>query len=132
MAKIINLGNHPDKSEHKIDDSDAGMIEAAKSGFTNKEGIPEKKIDISKTGNVVCPRCGKSLWSVAYFIKEVSGIAVGDVTHDKIPVPVQQFPVFVCASCGEIAPFQKKDKAFMDAYQEMEKGSDGGNPSVIV
>mgnify|MGYP001374141716 CR=1 FL=1 len=126
MGKIIELKKTSEKSKNV----DLDELTMAKSGFTNKEGIPEKKVDISKTENVICPRCGKSLWSVGYFIKEVSGIEVGDITHDKIPISVHQFPVFVCANCGELAPFQKKDKAFMKAYQEMEKGN--GNPSVIV
>lgn len=126
MAKIIDLK----KPSGKGGEVDPDELTMAKSGFTNKEGIPEKKVDISKTENIVCPRCGKSLWTAAFFIKEVSGLEVGDITHDKIPVPIQQFPVFVCASCGEIAPFQKKDKSFMKAYQEIEKGN--GNPSVIV
>lgn len=64
-----------------------------------------KKQDMIDAKTVTC-KCGCKAFLSATAFKEIPGILVGNPTPQILPIQ----GVFVCAKCGEIAPFVKKDK----------------------
>ena len=75
-------------------------------------GMP--KIDISKSKNLECKKCGGMLFDRKYIIKEISGLAVG-VGAENFFYPID---VLVCDKCGEIYEEHKKELGLDNAEQK--------------
>jgi len=68
--------------------------------------------------------CGCQLFTYAYVVKKIPGLFIGQPDMKEAPVPADMLPVMVCSKCGELAPFLKADKGFMEAYAKITKDPD--------
>lgn len=69
-------------------------------------------IKLSDYPNEKCPKCGCELFTTAVVIKDIPGIAMGLIGSETIAYPVEQYPILVCAKCGEIAPGMLRDEKY--------------------
>lgn len=67
--------------------------------------------DQMDSAEVVTCKCGGKAFLPATAFKKISGLLIGSNRPYEI-LPVQG--LFVCAKCGEIAPFCKEDKGLCD------------------
>lgn len=72
----------------------------------------------SKYPNYKC-KCGCELFTMANVIKKVPGADIGELTNDDTPVPLAQYPVWVCVKCGEVAPFIQDDEESMKIVNKL-------------
>lgn len=68
--------------------------------------------------------CGCQLFTNAYVVKKIPGLLIGNPDMKEAPVPVDMLPIMICAKCGELAPFLKDDKNFMEAYAKITQDPD--------
>lgn len=69
----------------------------------------KKTLHLTDYESEVCPNCGSKLFTTALVIKDIPGIAVGRLESKTVPMPIENFPVYVCAKCGELAPAMYSD-----------------------
>ena len=71
-----------------------------------------KPIKLSDHPNEKCPKCGCELFTTAVVIKDIPSIAMGVIGSETITYPVEQYPILVCAKCGEIAPGMLREEKY--------------------
>lgn len=69
----------------------------------------KKTLHLTDYESEVCPKCGSKLFTTAIVIKDIPGVAVGRIESKTVPMPIDNFPVYVCAKCGELAPAMHSD-----------------------
>lgn len=88
-------------------------------GFDNPLSMNRKPINPLKYPCETCPSCGGKLWTAAFAIKNIPAVDLGEISNKDVHVPFEQVPVFVCAKCGEIAPFIKSDEKAMEMINKI-------------
>ena len=111
MSEIIDLKTGKASGSGIGPDVQKELIDAANS---------RKTFYASKYENYKC-ECGSELFTTATVIKKVPGVDLGELTNDEQPFPIMQIPVWVCAKCGEIAPFIKNDEEAMKVINKLMK-----------
>lgn len=98
MAEILDLtGGKAVPSKEELD-------------MLNQMGNSHKVLTASDYPSEVCPKCGSKLFTTAFVIKDIPGIAVGALSQEAMPMPLEQYSVLVCAKCGELAPAMTRDE----------------------
>lgn len=78
-----------------------------------------KSVKLTDYPSEVCPKCGSKIFTVGYVIKDIPGVEVGMLDKKTVPMPVERFPIFVCAKCGELAPMMDEDDEMKDALKKL-------------
>lgn len=112
MSEILDIKTGKPSSGSSIDpDVQKSIIDSANTRKTFYAG---------KYENYKC-ECGCELFTTATVIKKVPGIDLGEITAEDQPFPLMQIPIWVCAKCGEIAPFIKNDEESMKLINKLLK-----------
>lgn len=69
----------------------------------------KKTLHLLNYESEVCPECGSKLFTTAFVIKNIPGYEFGRIESKTLPMPIENFPVYVCAKCGALSPTMLSD-----------------------